>query len=39
MNEYGNAESRKDNWIERTAGLAKNGIESLQDKQTVPKTG
>ena len=32
MDEYGNAESRKDNRKERIAGLAKNGIEPLQYK-------
>ena len=32
MDEYGNAESRKDNRKERIAGLAKDGIEPLQYK-------
>ena len=32
MDEFGNAESRKDNQKERIAGLAKNGIKPLQYK-------
>jgi ATP-binding cassette subfamily C (CFTR/MRP) protein 1 len=32
MDEFGNAESRKDNRKDRIAGLAKNGIEPLQYK-------
>ena len=32
MDEYGNAETRRDNRKDRIAGLAKNGIEPLQYK-------